>query len=241
MAVLVVGIVFARLASHASGKILEALDRRASRLATTQATVLSPRIIRASRVFVFWLFILLAVSIALRVLGVGGVTGMLEAIIDFAPDLLVAFTIVIAGHLLGLIASHLLSRMSETISADSVGPRLLYGGIVAVAVVMALQHVGVDISFVTRLFLILVATISAGLMLTFALGARQHVANLLAHRELSRLTIGERIRVDKLEGDIVDVYSTGIDIATEEGIASIPAARIAESGLLRIGESDDSG
>ena len=53
----------------------------------------------------------------------------------------------------------------------------------------------------------------------------RHVANLLARRELSRLAIGERIRVDGVEGDIVDIYNTGLDIATEDGITSIPAAR----------------
>ena len=55
---------------------------------------------------------------------------------------------------------------------------------------MGLQHVNVDITFVTQLVLILVGTVSAGLMLAFSLGARRHVANLLARRELSRLAIG---------------------------------------------------
>lgn len=241
LAILIVGLVTARLASAVVGSALGALDRRAARIATTETTVLSPRVIRVTRAFFFWLILVLAVSLALRVLGIGGISAGLAAVIDFAPRALVAFSIVIVGHLLGLTASHLISQLDDNITTESIGPRLAHGAILAVAIVMGLQHIDVDISFITRLLLILVGTVSAGLMLAFALGARQHVANLLARRELSRLAIGQRIRVDGIEGNIVDIYDTGLDIATDDGIASVPSARLAEVGVLRKAgtENDD--
>ncbi len=241
LAILIVGVVVARLASMAAGRILDGLDRHAARLATTETTVLSPKVIDVTRAFVFWIFVVLAVLLSLRFLGVGGVSDGFNSIIEFTPKILVAIAIVIVGHLLGLIAGHLLSQLDDDIASDSIGPRLLHGAILAVAIVMGLQHISVDISFITRLILILVGTVSAGLMLAFALGARQHVANLLARRELSRLAIGERIRVDGVEGEIVDIYSTGLDIATDDGVASIPAARLAELSVLRRAETDDDG
>jgi hypothetical protein len=241
LAILIVGFVVARVASMIVGRILDGLDRHAARFSTTETTVLSPKVVSVTRAFVFWIFVVLAVLFSLRHLGVGGVSVGLNSVIQFTPKVLVAISIVIIGHLLGLIAGHLLSRLDDDIASDSIGPRLVHGSILAVAIVMGLQHISVDISFITRLILILVGTVSAGLMLAFALGARQHVANLLARRELSRLSIGDRIRVDGVEGDIVDLYSTGLDIATEDGIASIPAARLAEKGVLRRAETDDSG
>jgi hypothetical protein len=239
LAILIVGLLIARLASVAVGSAMGALDRRAARLATTETTVLSPKVIRVTRAFFFWLILVLAVSLSLRALGIGGLSTGLESVIEFAPKVLVAFSIVIVGHLLGLTASHLISQLDDNITTTSVGPRLAHGSIVAVAVVMGLQHINVDISFVTRLLLILVGAVSAGLMLAFALGARMHVANLLARHELSRLTIGERVRVDGIEGNIVEIYNTGLDIATDEGIVSVPAARLAEMGVLRKVESED--
>lgn len=239
LAILIGGVVIARLASVLVGKGLSSLDRRAARLAVSETTVLSPRVIRVTRAFFFWLILVLAVSLSLRVLGIGGISTGLAGVIEFAPRALVAFSIVVVGHLLGLTASHLIAQLDDDITTESVGPRLAHGFILAVAIVMGLQHISVDISFVTRLLLILVGTISAGLMLAFALGARQYVANLLARRELSRLTIGQRIRVDGIEGDIVDIYNTGLDIATDEGVASVPSARLAEIGVLRTAETDD--
>jgi hypothetical protein len=205
-------------------------------MTTTEASVMSPRLIRYARAFAFWFVLLLSVALSLQVLDVGGIGSSVDAIIAFTPKILVAFAIVVAGYLLGLMCRHLLPRLSDGLSADSIGPKLAHGTIVAIAIVMGLQHINVNITFVTRLILILAATVSGGLMLAFAMGARRHVANLLARRELARLTIGERIRVGDVEGRIADIYSTGVDIATENGVASVPAARLAEVGLLRRNE-----
>jgi hypothetical protein len=234
LATLVAGIILARLLSTGTGALLEAMDRRAARLTTTDEALIPPALIRLSKVFVFWLVIAGAALIALPVLGVGGLPALLNAVLGFMPRLFVAFSIIVAGHLLGLLAAHVLSRLNDEWSVDSAAPRLLHFSILAVAIVMGLQHISIDISFVTRLILILVGTASAGVMLAFSLGARQHVANLLARRELSRLAVGDRVRVDDIEGVVVEVFSTGVDIATGEGIASVPAARMAERGLLKL-------
>lgn len=237
VAVVVAGFVIARIASLAIGRALGAMDRRMARITTTDSSVFSPRLIALSRAFIFWLVLILALAIAVRQLGVGGESVDLnDLVIAFIPKVLVGFAIVIAGHLLGLLASHLLTELSEEMPIDSPGPRLLHGAIVGVAVIVALQQIDVDITFITRLLLILVAVFSGGLMFAIALGARRQVANLLAHRELRRLAIGDRIRIDGVEGAIVEIYSTGVDVATNEGIASIPAARFAESSVLRIRE-----
>lgn len=241
LAVLVLGVIAARLASLAVRALLNVLDRGSARLTTSDKSVVSPRLIDASQAIVFWLVVIFAVSFALQLMGIGGMAAMLNAVIGFIPQVLVAFTIVVAGHLLGLLASHLVAQLSDELSTSSVGPRLLHGAIVVVAVVMALQQIDVDITFVTQLLLVLVAIVGGGLMLAFALGARRHVANLLARTELSRFAIGERIVVDDIEGKIVDIHATGLDIATDDGIASVPAARLAEVAVVRksAGGDDD--
>ena len=233
IAILILGVIAARLASIAAGAMLGLLDRRAAQLATTEDALVSPKLIRVIRAVLFWLIVVLAISYALAVLGVGGLSTMLVNFMDFVPQILVGFTIVVAGHVIGLLASHVASNLDSDTSTSSLAPRLVYGTIVVVAVVMGLQHVNVDISFVTQLLLIGVAVAGSGLMLAFGLGARQHVANLLARRELSRLAVTDRIRIDGVEGDIVDIHATGVDIATAEGVVSVPAARFADTSVLR--------
>lgn len=236
LAVFVAGIVAARLASVAVGWALNALDSRMARLSTSETGAISPRLIKLSRAIVFWLVLILAVAMSLRLLGIGGISRLLAGLIDFIPQLLIALAIIVAGHLLGLLASGLLTQLYDDIPADSLGPKLLHGMFVAVAVVMGLQQIDINITFITQLLLILIAVVSAGLMLAFALGAQRHVANLLAHRELDRLSIGERIRVDEVEGTIVEIHTTGVDVSTDEGVVSVPSARFAVTHVVRLPE-----
>lgn len=241
IALLVLGFILARLAGFAVGHALGGLDRRMARVTTSETSILSPRLIALSRAFVFWLVLILTVALAARILGVGGDTESLnDQFIRFLPQALIAFAIVVASHLAGLLAANILVQLNDAIPADSLGPRLLHGTVVAIGLVMGLQHVGVNITFITQLLLLLVAIAGGGLMLAFALGARRHVANLLARNEVSRVQIGERIRVDDIEGTIVEIHSTAVDVATERGVVSIPAARFARVNVLRIrAESGD--
>lgn len=241
LAILVVGVIVARFASVGAGALLGLLDRRAARLATTEKSLISPRLVRVIRAVLFWLIVVLAISYALAVLGVGDLPTMLAGVMAFVPQILVGLLIVVAGHVTGLLASHVVSNMSSEITTSSLAPRLVYVTIVVVAAVMGLQQIHVDISFVTQLLLIGFAVAGAGLMLAFALGARQHVANLLARRELSRLAVADRIRVDGVEGEIVNIHATGVEIATEEGVVSVPAARFADSTVMKLTEANPDG
>lgn len=229
IAILILGAIVARLASTAVGWLLGWLERRTARLATSDKVIITPSLVRVTRAVVFWLVLILAVSYALRLLDVGSISTLLLTVSDFIPQLMVGFAIVVAGHVLGLVASHLVAELGAGLSAESLGPRLMHGAIVVVAVVIGLKHVGVDISFITQLILVAFAVTGSGLMLAFALGARQHVANLLARRGLSHLAVGDRIRVDDIEGELVALHGTRIDVATDDGIVSIPAARLAET------------
>lgn len=236
VAILVLGVIVARLASVAAGALLGFVDRRAAVLTTTDEPLISPRLVRVIRAVLFWLVVVLAITYALAVLGVGSLPAMLTGVIVFIPQILVGFTIVVAGHVIGLLASHVVSNLRDEFTTSSFAPRLVYGTILIVAVVMGLQHIHVDISFVTQLLLIGFAVAGSGLMLAFALGARQHVANLLARRELARLAVTDRIRVDGIEGEILNIHATGVDIATDEGVVSVPAARFADANVLKLRE-----
>jgi len=113
-------------------------------------------------------------------------------------------------------------------------PGLVHAGVVTVAVITGLQQLGIDISFITQLALVLLASLVGGLSIAFALGARRYVANLMAQPELARYGTGERLRIDADEGVVVEIHRTGLILATDEGLVSIPAARLAEGRVVRI-------
>ena len=236
--VMVVGLVAARIIQRITGRGLASLDGWLSRYSSSDSGWVTPTTISAISGAAFWLVILLAVVVSLRMLGVGDFSALLEEVTGFVPRLLVAMVIIGAGHLLGLLARALIARMSDTLQPDSYIPLLAHGAVLVIALLIALQHLNVNITFVTQLVLTLVLVFLGGLTLAFALGARTHVANLLGRTELKRYVIGERIRIDDIEGAIVDIHGTGVDIATAGGVVSVPAARFAETAVLRLPESD---
>jgi len=99
---LIGGIIIARLASLGVGALLLAIDRQSAKLATTEESLIPPGLVRVSRVFVFWLLVAGSVLLALRVMGIGGLPELLNSVLGFMPKLFIAFSIIMAGHLLGL-------------------------------------------------------------------------------------------------------------------------------------------
>lgn len=236
--ILIAGFVAARAASAGVGALMSFAGRRAARLTTSDESLLTPRLIRVVRQVVFWLLLAASFVLALSSLGVAAIDSLLDVTIALVPSVLIAIAIVVAGHLAGLLLSQLTTRVVDGLSPDSVLPRLIHAAVIAVAVIMALQQLGVDISFVTQLLLIIIAIGGGGLMLAFALGSRQYVANLLARSELERLGVGDDIEIDDLRGTIIAIHSTVVEISTEDGTATIPAARFASGIVKRPGERD---
>jgi len=238
VAVMVVGLVVARLAQRAIRRSLASLDGWLSRYSSSDSGWITPASVATISGASFWLVVLLAVVVSLRMLGIGEFSVLVEDVTSFVPRLLIAIVIVGAGHLFGLLARALVVRMSDAIEPDSNIPLLIHGAILIVSLLIALQQVGVNITFITQLVLTLVVVFLGGLTLAFALGARIHVSNLLGRNELKRYVVGERIRIDDIEGAIVHIHSTGVDIATAAGVVSVPASRFAEVAVLRMPEAD---
>lgn len=240
VALLVGGFIAATIAQRLVGRGLELLDRwLAQNAASADGAYLSPGLIRFTRALIFWSVIVVAVVATLRTLGVGGLGQVLDQVVGYVPRLVVGFAIVGAGHLLGLVCRGLVARLGENLTSDSLLPRIVHLSIVVVAVVMGLQQMTIDITFVTQLLLVVLGIASGGLVLSFALGARHHVANLVARSELGRYSVGEHIRVAGQQGMILEIRSTGVDLMTDEGVLSVPASRFSELEVLRLTQAED--
>jgi len=232
--VLIAGMVLAHFARIWCARVLTLMDQRLAHQATTATSALTPRFIDRFSKGLFWLLVLLTVIAALRILGVGGFSVLADEVVAWVPKVVIALAIVGAGHLVGLVSRGLVSRLGPALPADSPIPRLVHASAVLVALVMALQQLGIDITFITQLMVVLLGITAGGMVLAFALGARQHVANLIGRSELGRYSVGERIRVDGQEGEILEIHRTGVDLATGEGRVTVPASRFSEQSVVRV-------
>lgn len=230
--VLLVGFFVAKLAQRQAARLMKFFDRLISRYSTVEATVLSPQLTYLGQTAVYWLIALLTVLVALRILGAGALSNWLDGILDFVPRIIVGLLIIGAGHFFGVVAKYVISGLSTSIDQDSPGPRLAHISIVIIAIIFGLQQMLIDISFITQLLLIPLLVVGSALALAFALGAKEYVSNIIAQTEWDRFNIGDRIRIDDIEGEIVEKSGVAIRLETKEGVVSIPCSRFLQTTVL---------
>jgi len=232
VAVLVFGVILARVAALLSDRLLALADRASARLGGYGRNLLSPVVRKGVSVTVFAVVLALSVIVAVRVLSIEQLSGWLDALLAYVPRFVLGLVIIGAGTVAGTLARTVTASMMSREGGDALLPRLTQIAVVLVAVVTGLQQIGIDISFITQLALIGLAGLLAGLSLAFALGARDYVANLMGQSELSRYAPGDRLRIDDAEGEVVEIHRTGLTLATGEGLLSVPAAQLTRGRVL---------
>ena len=191
--------------------------------------------LRTASSMLFWVLLIASVFLMLQVLGVEDIASILHALLNPLGQVLIAGVILGAGHLLGVALRDFVRRRT-TLGSSRLTSRLIYAVVISIAMVVCAGQLGLDVSFVGKLALIVFAVCFGSLGIAFALGSKQYVANLMARSELERYQVGDRLRIDEVEGTVVEVRSTILVLAMREGTVSIPAARLSESTVYHLTE-----
>ncbi len=232
--VLVLGFLLGKLAETAVRRALLLADRLVARYGTRRRALFSPAFQRACGLLAYGTVLVVSVVLAVRLLDIRQLSAWLDGALAYAPRFVVGLFIIGIGNVVGALLRNVAAGVMTHGNADALAPRLVHAAVLTVAVITGLEQLGIDVSFVTQLALILLASLLGGLSIAFALGARQYVANLMAQPELARYATGERLRIDGDEGVVVEIHRTGLILATEEGLVSIPAARLAGGRVVRL-------
>lgn len=223
---LVLGLLFALLARRAAREAV----RRAARLLSDMGRVESAQRTQAIEGFVastvYWATLLFAGLGAVELLGVPVVKGWLFQIAAFLPRLLAAALVMAIGVLLARAGRHLAVRAAGSTrlpGAERMG-RMAEVAIVLTSALVAIDQLGIEISFIKTALLILLAAMLFGAALAFGLGGRELVANVLsAHYVQRTYQVGQTIRTRGIEGRIARITEIAVVIETSEGETVIPA------------------
>ncbi|MGE0870917.1 MAG: mechanosensitive ion channel domain-containing protein [Kofleriaceae bacterium] len=189
---------------------------------------------------VFWLAFTVFLAVATTAVGIPVVSTWLAGFATYLPRVLAA----IAVLLLGVLAGHV-ARILVLSAAASAGVRYartlaqsVHIFVIVIAAVIAIDELGIQVTFLIVLGAIIVGAVLGGIALAFGLGARHAVTNLVAAHYLTRsYRVGHRIRIDGFEGSIVAIEPTAVVLQTPEGRVSIPARTFSEKpSLLLSGE-----
>jgi hypothetical protein len=178
--------------------------------------------------FVFWLVLLVFVAAAVETLGLPVMTDLLGRLAAYAPNLLAAILIALAG----VIGSRVV-RSAALRAAEAGGLQQARGVataaeivVVVLTVVIALEQLGVNGRVLELTVAVTVGSALAAVALAFGLGARASVANLIAARYVAGvLTVGQEVAIDDVRGTVLELTPTAVVLKTGDGQVYVPAQR----------------
>lgn len=144
------------------GGVMEAMERSGSHLNPT----------RVIANLVFWLVMFAVLVLAANALGLQSLADVFQELVSYIPSVIAAVIIIIVGIVLGSFVGGLIMASAGGLHGGPTLARVGRGGVIMLAVFMALQELGIATDIVTTAFAIMFGAIALALALAFGLGNR---------------------------------------------------------------------
>jgi hypothetical protein len=147
----------------AKGGIMEAVERSGAQLNPT----------RVISNLVFWLVMFAVILVAANALGLESLASVVGNLVSYIPSVIAAIVIILVGIVLGQFVGGLIAASAGALHGGRALARVGSGGVILLAVFMALQELGIASDIVTTAFAILFGAIALAIALAFGLGSRE--------------------------------------------------------------------
>jgi len=153
----------------ARGGVMEAVERSGAHVNPTR--VLSN--------LVFWLVMFAVILVAANALGLESLASVFGELVSYIPSVIAAIVIILVGIVLGQFVGGLIGASAGALHGGRALARVGSGGIILLAVFMALQELGIATEIVTTAFAILFGAIALAIALAFGLGSRELAGEIM--------------------------------------------------------------
>lgn len=244
---LLAGWLVARLVYLVVTRLLEFLNRFLERVLTGRSRAMvrfSTGITRLVAGVLFWITLIIFITAATRIAGLSSLAGWLEQIVIYLPSLISGGIIILVGYILSSLAKDtvLAAAQSAELNEAKLIARLAQAATFLTALIIGLNQLGIDVSFLTLMLGVSTASLLIGFAIAFGLGAKTLVSNLVAaHYLREQFEPGQKVRIGEQEGTVLEVSSTALIIDTAAGRTSIPANRSQQETVTLIMEESDNG
>ena len=172
------------------GGVMDAVERAGSHL--------NPTRIAAS--IIFWFVMFTVMLVAANALGLQSLANVFSELVSYIPSVIAAIVIIIVGIVLGGFVGGLIMASAGGLHGGPTLSRVGKGGVIVLAVFMALQELGVANEIVTTAFAILFGAVAFALALAFGLGNRDLAAQVT--REWYERYRAERDAIDRADAQL---------------------------------------
>jgi small-conductance mechanosensitive channel len=243
--VVVVGWLLARLMRSLVIRGIHALDKVLRKFTSHQASrppLAEERSVKAIGALFYWAVILLFLTAATQVLGMGVFSDWLSGIMTHLPAVIAGILILLAGFVFSLM-------VRDLVTAAATSAHVAYAGLLgqtvqilvfSTAVVVGIDQMGINITFLIVIVSVTLGMIFGGLALAFGLGARSVVSNVLAaHYVRQTFQIGDTVEFNNTKGRIIQITNVSIVVEHDKGQTHIPTSLFLTERSTRVEESPD--
>ena len=200
---------------------------------------LDPASLRLFGRAVFFLVLFVFLAAATETLQLPVVSTWVLGLAGYLPQVLAAAVVVVLGVLAGGLARIVVTEAASSARVQYAGAlgRVAQVAIIAVSAVVAVDQLGLEVTFLVIAVSIALAASLGGAALAFGLGAQTAVSNIVATHYLAQsYQIGQRIRVGDHEGSIAEIAPTAVVLETADGRVHIPAKAFSEQTTTLIAD-----
>ena len=212
--ILFAGYLLARVVERAVDRLLrrihfDALLERGGVMEVVERSGSHVNPIRVIANLVFWLLMFAVIVLASNALGLQSLADVFSELVSYIPSVIAAIVIIIVGIVLGEFVGGLILASAGGLHGGTALARIGRGGVILLAIFMALQQLNVATEIVTTAFAILFGAVALALALAFGLGnrdlagevTREWYGRYKAERDAIE-RVGERAEAEEIaEGD----------------------------------------
>ena len=191
--------------------------------------------------FVYIAFLLLGVSTATETWGLPAVQEAITKVLGYFPKLVSAVLVfAVGGYLAGLARKTVGAVLREARSAAAGAlERLTEGALLVVVALVAIDILGVDLSFLTANLTLAVGAVLLALTFLFGWSMRRPAEELIANYYLRRLvSVGDHISFGDVEGTVTRFAPLGLLLRDPKGQEVFLPARHILVGMRRLRSAD---
>ncbi|MGB0909004.1 MAG: mechanosensitive ion channel family protein [Nitrospirales bacterium] len=180
----------------------------------------------------FWVILLLFLISASKTAGLAIVSEGLTSLAYYIPKVGIAILILVLGLMAANFVRELILLACSTagIVQGAIVAQAFYVAGILLVVVTAINELGIDTSLLNNTIILLVAGLIAGAALSFGLGSRSAVSNLIAAHYLRTVVrVGLNVRMGNIQGTVVAMTPVSVVLETNEGRVVIPASQFNET------------
>lgn len=190
----------------------------------------------------YYLLMLLFVTSASEVLGWAMITEGIASFISYLPTLGIALIIFI----IGVYIAELIQTMVYT-AANSIGisgaraiSNIVYYVLMVFVTVTALNQAGIDTDIITSNITLIIGSILLAFAISYGFASRSIVTNMLSsYYGKGKYEVGQTVRIQETEGEIIKIDSLSITLKTKEGQLVIPSKVLIDEQITIVDEEEN--